>query len=268
MRKLLLLLGVGCVCTVFGAPRTLAERFAAPEPFLIAHRGYTPEAPENSIPAFTRAAELGYAAIETDVRLTRDGKLICSHDASLKRMFGVEVVVEQSDYAELRQRVMTKGKLVGTYPADQLRLPTFDEYLDICIKYDCVPFVETKGPVAVVKPVLEVLERRGLIDIAVFSAIPIAHIRAARKLNQRIFVHHIFSKPELLDEVAAMGNAGLSWNYPDPTAAPLELLERTRAKGVKYCLRAADQPETFAKQKALGCAYFPTNVTTPKSLEQ
>lgn len=266
MKKLVLVAWVACSCAALGAPRTLAERLAEPKPFLIAHRGYQPDAPENSIPSFTRAGELGYAAIETDVRLTKDGQLICSHDASLKRMFGVDIVVENTDFAELRKQVMTKGNKVGSYPADKLRPPSFDEYLDLCVKYDCVPFIETKGSVAVVKPVLDVLEKRGLLGIAVFSAIPIEHIRAARKLNQRVFVHHIFSKPELLDEIAAMGNAGLSYNYPDSSKAPRELLERTHAKGVKYCLRAADTPAIFAKQKELGCDYFPTNKTTPGSL--
>jgi len=246
------------------APRTLAERFAQSQPFLIAHRGYQPDAPENSIPSFTRAGELAYAAIETDVRLTKDGKLICSHDASFKRMFGVDLTVETTDFENLRRHVMKKGRKVETYPAEKLRPPTFDEYLDICARYDCVPFIETKGPIAVVKPVLDALAKRGLLDVAVLSSVPIEHIREARRLSKSIFVHHIFSKPELLDEIAAMGNAGVSWDYPDPTRAPRDLLERTHAKGIKYCLRGADTPEVFAQQKTCGCDYFPTNVTVPE----
>lgn len=270
MKKLMLMAGVACACAcaALGAPKTLAERLAEPKPFLIAHRGYQPDAPENSIPSFTRAGELGYPAIETDVRLTKDGKLICSHDASLKRMFGVDLVVEKTDFAELRKQVMIKGTKVGTYPADKLHPPTFDEYLDFCAKCDCVPFIETKGPVTVVKAVLDVLEKRGLLEVAVLSAVPIEHVREARKLNKRVFVHHIFSKPELLDEIAAMGNSGLSWDYADPSKAPKELLERTHAKGVKYCLRGADTPEVFAQQKALGCDYFPTNRTKPDSAKE
>lgn len=46
------------------APATLSERLKTRQPFMSAHRGWTPEAPENSLPSFTRAGELGFQAIE------------------------------------------------------------------------------------------------------------------------------------------------------------------------------------------------------------
>ena len=52
---------------------------------LIAHRGASAEAPENTIPAVERAAALGARWIETDVRLTADGGLVMVHDATLDR---------------------------------------------------------------------------------------------------------------------------------------------------------------------------------------
>ena len=86
-----------------------------------------------------------------------------------------------------------------------------------------------------------------------------------RRLDREIFVHHIFSEPELLDELAEMGNAGLSYNYKDPAAAPEGLVGRVHAKGVKMCLRAGDTPDTVAKMTAMGLDYIPTNVTVPLS---
>ena len=87
--------------------------------------------------------------------------------------------------------------------------------------------------------------------------------REARRLDKEIFVHHIFSKPEQLDELAAMGNAGLSYNYKDLSTVPDGLVERVHAKGVKMCLRAGDTPEAVEKMVALGLDYIPTNVTVP-----
>ena len=63
----------------------------------------------------------------------------------------------------------------------------------------------------------------------VLSAISFDHIREARQLDREIFVHHIFSKPELLDELAEMGNAGLSCNYQDLSTVPAGLVERVHA---------------------------------------
>ena len=178
-------------------------------------------------------------------------------------MFGVERKVADMTFAELRELVPVKGKGLKSWPKEALRIPTFAEYLDVCEKYDKVPFIETKGDVAVVKPVLEEVRRRGLANVAVLSSIQFDHIREARRVDREIFVHHIFSEPGLLDELADMGNAGLSYNYKNLAEVPDGLVERVHAKGVKMCLRAGDTPAAVEKMTALGLDYIPTNVTIP-----
>ena len=246
----------------------LGERAKAGKPFFIAHRGCQSLAPENTVASFVCAARLGLDAIETDVRFSSDGALVCVHDDTLKRMFGDEREVASVRFDELRTLVPikdAKGKVRGlkSWSKEALRIPTFAEYLDVCEQYDKVPFIETKGDVAVVKPVLEEVRRRGLSKVAVLSSIPFEHIREARRIDKEIFVHHIFSEPELLDELAAMGNAGLSYNYKDLATVPEGLVGRVHAKGVKMCLRAGDTPEVVDRMMAMGLDYIPTNVTVP-----
>lgn len=68
----------------------------------IAHRGLHDEnAPENSLEAFGRAVEAGYA-IELDVHATKDEQIVVCHDANLSRMYGVDVNIAEHTYAELR----------------------------------------------------------------------------------------------------------------------------------------------------------------------
>jgi len=246
-----------------GRRKTWHERLAEKGPLFIAHRGCQSLAPENTIPSFTCAARLGLQAIETDVRISKDGLLVCSHDDSLKRMFALKKKISTTDYAELKTFVPTKGNGLDVWRKELLRIPTFGEYLDVCEKYDAVPFIETKGDVAVVKPVLDEVRRRGLTGVAVLSSVSFDHVREARKCDKEIFIHHIFSKPEQLDELAAMGNSGLSYNYKDISAVPDGLVERVHAKGVKMCLRAGDTPDAVARMIALGLDYIPTNVTVP-----
>ena len=254
---------VNCPLASGGVRRTWGERLAEKGMLFIAHRGCQSLAPENTIPSFVCAARLGLQAIETDVRFSKDGKLVCSHDDSLKRMFGLKRKVSDTDYAELKTLVPANGNGLTSWSKELLRIPTFGEYLDICEKYDAVPFIETKGDKAVVKPVLDEVRRRGLSRVAVLSSVSFEHIREARRCDKEIFVHHIFSKPEQLDELASMGNAGLSYNYKDLSAVPDGLVARVHAKGVKMCLRAGDTPETVAKMIELGLDYIPTNVTVP-----
>ena len=246
----------------------LGEKAKAGRPFFIAHRGCQSLAPENTVASFVCAARLGLDAIETDVRFSSDGALVCVHDDTLKRMFGIEREVAAVRFDELRALMPVKGetskvKGLKSWPKEALRIPTFAEYLDVCEQYDKVPFIETKGNVAVVKPVLEEVRRRGLAKVAVLSSIPFEHIREARRIDKGIFVHHIFSDPELLDELAAMGNAGLSYNYKDVSTVPEGLVAEVHAKGVKMCLRAGDTPEAVDRMMAMGLDYIPTNVTVP-----
>ena len=70
-----------------------------------AHRGLWNAAegvPENSLPAFARAAEQGYA-IELDIQITKDGRIVVFHDDTMKRMCGNEGKISDYTYEELQQ---------------------------------------------------------------------------------------------------------------------------------------------------------------------
>src|ERR1700726_3225340 len=54
-------------------------------PWIIAHRGASGHAPENTMAAFRRAVELGAGFIETDLQLTRDARVVAIHDSTLDR---------------------------------------------------------------------------------------------------------------------------------------------------------------------------------------
>ncbi len=71
--------------------------------WLIAHRGGSALAPENTLPAFEAAARLGADAFELDVRLTRDGALVIFHDEDTLRITGAPGRVRDRSLAELRR---------------------------------------------------------------------------------------------------------------------------------------------------------------------
>lgn len=66
-----------------------------------AHRGASEYAPENTMAAFCMGLEMGANGIETDVQRTRDGVLVLSHDATLKRTAGLDCRVCDMSWAEL-----------------------------------------------------------------------------------------------------------------------------------------------------------------------
>ena len=96
------------------------------EKVMIAHRGFfdnETEYPENSLPAFQRAVEAGYG-IELDVQLTTDEKLVVFHDASLKRMCGIDRKVTECSYVELQQYTLANSSQ---------KIPMLDEVLSALI---------------------------------------------------------------------------------------------------------------------------------------
>lgn len=74
-------------------------------PLIVAHRGASYDAPENTMAAFRLGFEQGADAIEGDFWLTRDGQIVAFHDKDTKRVTGgaVDRVVSESTLAELQQ---------------------------------------------------------------------------------------------------------------------------------------------------------------------
>lgn len=100
-----------------------------------AHRGLfdnDSDAPENSIPAFKRAVDAGYG-IELDVQLSKDGIPVVFHDASLKRMCGVDGKVWEYTLEELQQ--MTLAKSSATIPTFAEVLHTVNGKVPLIIEY-------------------------------------------------------------------------------------------------------------------------------------
>jgi glycerophosphoryl diester phosphodiesterase len=73
------------------------------DPEVVAHRGATAEAPEHTLAAYKHAAAVGADAVECDVRLTRDGVLVCVHDRRVHRTSNGRGVVSALHLAELEQ---------------------------------------------------------------------------------------------------------------------------------------------------------------------
>lgn len=110
---------------------------------MIAHRGVSGLERENTCPAFLVAGAKSYYGIETDVHVTADGEIIVFHDDSLKRLLDVDKRVEECTFSYLRSLRLKdfNGKV-----QQGLFLPTLEEYIDICKRYQKVAVLELKNP--------------------------------------------------------------------------------------------------------------------------
>ena len=138
----------------------LASMAIAAEPVdIVAHRGASADAPENTVPAFELAWERGADVVEGDFFLTSDSEIICFHDKTTARLVGEKLTVSTTPYSRLRTldvgawkgpkwqgtRIPTLAEVLATLPADRGRL-----------------FIEIKDSVRIVKPLAEQLKNAGL----------------------------------------------------------------------------------------------------------
>jgi len=75
----------------------------ADDVMIVAHRGASKDAPENTLPAFKLAWKQGADAIEGDFHLTKDGHIVCIHDNNTKKVAGINLVVRNVTLADLRK---------------------------------------------------------------------------------------------------------------------------------------------------------------------
>jgi glycerophosphoryl diester phosphodiesterase len=109
--------------------------------FVIAHRGASGHAPENTLAAFKRAIALGATFIETDLQLSRDARFVAIHDDTVNRTTNGQGTVHDLTLADLRR--LDAGSWFGSEFSGE-RIPTLEEILEFSKKHDVVFYLELK----------------------------------------------------------------------------------------------------------------------------
>ena len=108
-----------------------------------AHRGLSGLERENTASAFVAAGNRNYYGIETDIWRTSDGHFVVNHDGYADRVGGVRVTMEQAPWELLREVVLYDTD--GTKDRYDLRLPSLQNYITICKKYEKICVLELKS---------------------------------------------------------------------------------------------------------------------------
>jgi glycerophosphoryl diester phosphodiesterase len=126
----------------------------SPVPTLYAHRGASAECPENTIPSFRRALEIGANALEMDVHLSLDGHVIVSHDPTGARMCGKDTAFRHATVAEIKSWDAGAGFVDAQnqrpFAGKNVQIPTLDEVLEefpnVWLNIDLKQFVPSMVP--------------------------------------------------------------------------------------------------------------------------
>jgi glycerophosphoryl diester phosphodiesterase len=127
------------------------------------HRGYSTEAPENTLPAYILSKQKGFNYVETDVSFTSDGVAMLLHDATIDRTSNGSGTLANMTYAQVRQYDFgswKNAKYAGT------KIPTLDEFLALCKAIMLHPYIELKSnggyTQALIKGVVDAVHAHGL----------------------------------------------------------------------------------------------------------
>ncbi len=240
---------------------------AAEFPLIVAHRGASADAPENTLAAFREAWRQGADAIEGDFRLSKDGKIVCIHDADTKRVAGVKKSVADTNSDVLR------ALDVGAWKGEKWRgekIPLLGEILATIPRGKGI-FIEVKCGPEIVPPLLQVLADS---DVARAQVTVIAFdkevVRAVKKRAPELKANYLVSfkkrgsrrvyRPTLktvLRDLRATGADGLGGRAL--VDLPEGFGKKIRAAGFGYHLWTVDKAKAARHFMADGAQSLTTN---------
>jgi glycerophosphoryl diester phosphodiesterase len=123
-------------------------------PVIVAHRGASKTAPENTLPAFELAWQQGADAIEGDFRMTADKQIVCFHDPFIQTSSAGRIAIEELTFPKLQE-------MAAALPDHKETIPTLDEVLGIVPPQKGI-FIEIKCGTEIVPILLSLIQQSGI----------------------------------------------------------------------------------------------------------
>ncbi len=193
---------------------------------VVAHRGASRVAPENTLPAFEAAVKLGVDMVELDYLHTADGVPVAFHDEDLDRLTdararwgGEKIPLATKTLAELK--TLDAGRWFGP-EFTGARIPTLEEALDTILP-GSLPLIERKAGDAAT--FVDLVNRRHFVSQVAVMSFDWDFLRECRKLFPTLVLgalgEHGIS-PAQLDEMQAFGAAFAGWNNKHVTKSHVD----------------------------------------------
>jgi len=220
-----------------------AQLVSQPGVLVIAHRGDSRVAPENTLPAFTSAVQAKADLVELDYHHSADGVPMVIHDGNLDRTTdaiklwgGAKLPVASKNVAELKlldAGTWYDAKFAGT------RLPTLDESLE-AIQAGSITLIERKGgdPATCIA----LLKQKELLDEVVVQAFDWDYLTGCHALAPKLVMAALGSKEftaAKLDEIARTGASIVAWEDKFTDASTIAAIH---ARGWKAWVWTVDDP--------------------------
>ena len=223
---------------------------------LIAHRGLSSLAPENTLPAYELAGKYGYWGAEADVLETSDGYYVLMHDNTVDRTTDGTGVVSELTLEQIKNLTVDIGANISNYP--NLKVPTMEEYLQVCKKYNLTPIIEIKV-IANVDNFLEILKKYNVLHSCVIISYDwdlLWKIRVKNSFIKMQGVSDTFDKAKV--DRAISYKIDVTPHYSQGRIK--ELVDYAHSKGINVGNWTVDTEDIYEECKNAGVDYIITNV--------
>ena len=152
-------------------------------PLIWGHRGASGHAPENTLPAFQMAADMGADGVELDVQLPRDGVLAVCHDETIDRTSSGAGWLKDFTFDELRSLDFSNGN--AAY--EGVKIPAMEEVFDLLAPTGLTINIELKTGIVfyenIEEKILELAARKNWEDRVIYSSFNHYTVRRIKELN-------------------------------------------------------------------------------------
>ena len=217
---------------------------------LIAHRGASGLAPENTLASFRLALEQGAEAVEFDVHQTADKELVVIHDESLRRTAGWPAHIRDLSWQEL-YRFDVGSWFDRRFSAE--RIPRLDEVLDVVGKKVEVHLELKRGAPfypGIEGRVVELLRRRRVLKTCVVSSFDHQALRAVRALEPKARLGYLLGETPIetaWEEIKELSAESLHLSLRQVNAARVAGGHRRRLPVLVYTVNDAADARRLSK---------------------
>ena len=226
---------------------------------MIAHRGLSGLEKENTCSAFVAAGNReSYYGIETDVHRTADGRFVIFHDDNTARVGVDSLITENSSFETLRKLQLTD--IDGKRGRSDLLIPTLEEYIGICRKYEkhCVLELKNQFKAGDIYKLLAAIDKLGYLEHVTFISFQLKNLIYLRRRypeQPAQYLLHAWDEGSL--DTLKKYNLGLDIRYTSLTG---EIVERVHAAGLEVNCWTVNTKEDGEALVKLGVDYITTNI--------
>lgn len=235
-------------------------RFQHTHAQVVAHRGLSGLETENTCAAFVAAGNRSYFGIETDVHRTADGCFVVFHDDNTARVGVDDLVIEKTSFETLRAlRLCDKD---GKRGRSDLRIPTLEEYISICKKYEktCVLELKNSFEQEDIAKIVEIIRGLSYLEHVIFISFDYENLVKLHRICPDQPAQYLIYQVEDWDELIARlvrDRLGLDTLY---TLLDEDVVKKLHAAGIIINVWTCDDPAAAEQLDAWGVDQITTNI--------